>query len=387
MNNRLFRIAVCFTMIFTLIFCEAAMCFATTQEAAPNAAETKAKASEVILKDYAYEKGRVYTYTGKQIKPELARVVVDITYKKEAGTTETMTKTVTSFGKVTYKNNTSIGTGYAVTTIEGKTIEVPFTIKLGKVTTIKTKPVTYTSINISWNKVAGANGYVIYRTDEENGKFKNIKTITSGSTTSYTDTKKTLGVRYFYKVRPYRIVGDDKEYGEYSKVARQKARPLTPTTIKVSRKSYDSLKISWSKGKAADGYRIYRSTSPNGEFKGIATIRNENTLQYIDDGRTCGKRYYYKVRSYKLSGLKKAYSHATDVKSGRTTPSKTNFNEETMSWYSSVELSWDKSKGASGYEIYRSKASKSGYKKVKTIKSSKTTKWTNTGLKGTTKYY
>ena len=101
MNNRLFRIAVCFTMIFTLIFCEAAMCFATTQEAAPNAAETKAKASEVILKDYAYEKGRVYTYTGKQIKPELARVVVDITYKKEAGTTETMTKTVTSFGKVT----------------------------------------------------------------------------------------------------------------------------------------------------------------------------------------------------------------------------------------------------------------------------------------------
>jgi len=387
MNNRLFRIAVCFTLIFTLIFCEATMCFATTQAVSPNAAETKAKAAEVVLKDYAYENGRVYTYTGKQIKPELARVVVDITYKKEDGTTETMTKTVTSFGKVTYKNNTSIGTGYAVTTIEGKTIEVPFTIKLGKVTTIKTKPVTYTSINISWNKVAGANGYVIYRTDEENGKFKKIKTIISGSTTSYTDTKKTLGVRYFYKVRPYRIVGDDKEYGEYSKVARQKARPLTPTTIKVSRKSYDSLKISWSKGKAADGYRIYRSTSPDGEYKGIATIRDENKLQYIDDGRTCGKRYYYKVRSYKNNGLKKAYSHATDVKSGRTTPDKTNFNENTMSWYSSVELSWDRSKGASGYEIYRSKSSKSGYKKVKTIKSSKTTKWTNTGLKGTAKYY
>jgi len=387
MKNRLFRIAVCFTLIFTLIFCEATMCFATTQAVSPNAAETKAKAAEVVLKDYAYENGRVYTYTGKQIKPELARVVVDITYKKEDGTTETMTKTVTSFGKVTYKNNTSIGTGYAVTTIEGKTVEVPFTIKLGKVTGFKARSTSYTTIRLSWNKVTGASGYVIYRAAYGSDNFKTLKNITSGSNTSYSNTKLPLGGKYRYKICAYREKSGKREYGEFSKTVWKTVRPATPTISSVKRTAYDSLKISWKKIDGASGYRVYRSTSLNGEYKRIKTLKGGSKLSYTDDGLTCGKKYYYEVKAYRTQKLKKVFSWASDARSGRTTPAKVNFNEETMSWYSSVELSWDRSKGASGYEIYRSKSSKSGYKKVKTIKSSKTTKWTNTGLKGTAKYY
>jgi len=383
----LFRIAVCFALIFTLIFCEATMCFATTQEAAPNAAETKAKASEVILKDYAYEKGRVYTYTGKQIKPELARVVVDITYKKDDGITETTTKTVTSFGKVAYKNNTSIGTGYVSADIEGKTIEIPFEIKLGKVTSFKARSSSYTTIKLTWNKVPGASGYVIYRALDGSDNYKQLKTITSGTTTSYSNTKLPLGEIYKYKIRPYRKYDGQTEYGELSKGFRKMVRPATPAISSVKRTAYDSLKISWKKINGASGYRVYRSTSLNGDYKRIKTIKSGSKLSYTDDGLTCGKKYYYKVRAYKTSKLKKIFSWASAGVAGRTTPAKTNFNEETMSWYSSVELSWDKSKGASGYEIYRSNLSKSGYKKVKTIKSGKTTKWTNTGLKGTAKYY
>ena len=110
MKNRLFRIAVCSTLIFTLIFCEATMCFATTEAVSPNTTDTEAKAkvSAVILEDYSFAKGRVYTYTGKQIKPVLKKVVVGITYKKEDGTIESATKTITRFSKVTYKNNISI---------------------------------------------------------------------------------------------------------------------------------------------------------------------------------------------------------------------------------------------------------------------------------------
>ena len=385
MNKRLFRIAVCFTLIFTLVFCEAAMCFATD---APNTAEEKAtQAEQVTLKSYSFTGGKKYTYTGKQIKPEIKSITVDVLYKVEDGTTKTITKTIDSFKSVDYKSNTSIGTGYAVVAIEGRKVEVPFDIELGKVTSFKARSTSYSTIKLTWKRVPGASGYVIYRSLSDADDYKKLKTINSGSTTSYSNTKLPLGESYRYKICAYREIDGQKEYGALSKSILKKVRPATPAISSVKRAAYDSLKISWKKISGADGYRVYRSTSANGEYKKIKTLKGGSKLSYTDDGLKCGKKYYYKVRAYRTSKLKKTFSWASAYVSGRTTPSKVNFNEETMSWYSSVELSWNKSKGASGYVIYRSKSSKSGYRLVKTIKSAKTTKWSNTGLKGSIKYY
>ena len=385
MKNRLFRIVLCFTLIFTLVFCEAAMCFATD---APNTAEEKVtQAENVELKSYKFASGNKYDYTGSQIKPKLVSITADVTHKAEDGTTETTTKTINSFKNVTYKNNTSIGTGYAVVTIEGNKVEVPFTIEFGKVKSFKATSTSYSTIKLTWKKVPGAYGYIIYRSLSDADKYKQIKTITSGSTTSYSNTKLPLGESYRYKIRPYRKVDGKTIYGELSNSFLKKVRPATPAISSVKRASYDSLKISWKKIAGATGYRVYRSTSANGEYKKIKTLKGGSKLSYTDDGLTCGKKYYYKVRAYRTSKLKKTFSWASAAVSGRTTPAKVNFNEETMSWYSSVDLYWDKSKGATGYVIYRSTSSKSGYKLVKTIKSAKTTKWTNTGLKVNIKYY
>lgn len=385
MKNRLFKIVICFTLIFTLVICEATMCFATDT---PNTAEEKVTpAEEVILKSYSFTGGKKYAYTGKQIKPKLNNVTVDITHRTSDGTTNTTTKTINSFKTVTYKNNTSIGTGYAVVTIEGKKIEIPFEINLSKVTSFKAASTYYSTIKLTWKKVPGASGYVIYRSLSDSDNYKKLKTITSGSTTSYSNTKLPLGETYRYKIRPYRETAGQREYGELSKSVLKKVRPATPSISSVKRTSYKSLKISWKKVSGASGYRVYRSTSPNGEYKRIKTLSGGSKLSYTDDGLTCGKKYYYKVRAYRTSKLKKTFSWASAYSSGRTTPAKTKFNEDTASWYSSVELHWNKSKGATGYVIYRSKSAKSGYKLVKTITSSKTTKWTNTGLKGSSKYY
>ncbi|MBR3787547.1 MAG: C40 family peptidase [Firmicutes bacterium] len=387
MSNRLFRIAICFTLIFTLVFCEATMCFATNPTDAPKVTEAKAKASEVVLKDHAFAKGRVYAYTGNQIKPVLARIVVDVTYKKEDGTTETATKTITSFSKVTYKNNTSIGTGYAVTVIEGKTVEVPFEIKLGTVTNLKASPTSSSTIKLVWSKVPGAAGYVIYRSADGGDNYKRIKDIASGTTTSFSDAKRTLGETYTYKICPYREVGGKREYGEYSKAVSQRAQPAVPVISSVKRASYNSLKISWKKVPDASGYRIYRSTSAKGEYKRVATLKGNSKLSYTDKKRSCGKKYYYKVKAFKTSGLKRYYSYASAYKTGRTTPAKVRFNDETFSWYSSVDLCWNRAKGATGYVVYRSTSSKSGYKAVKTLNDGKKTKWVDKNLSGGTKYY
>ena len=72
----------------------------------------------------------------------------------------------------------------------------------GKAVTIKVVPAATasllaanqpTGIKLTWKKVAGANGYIIYR----NGT--RIKTITSGTTVTFSDAKaNTNGTKYTY---------------------------------------------------------------------------------------------------------------------------------------------------------------------------------------------
>ena len=71
---------------------------------------------------------------------------------------------------------------------------------------------------IKYSKVSGASGYQIYRAKSKNGTYSNIKTITSGKTTSYTDSKLTKNKIYYYKVRAYKTIKNKKVYGPYSSV-------------------------------------------------------------------------------------------------------------------------------------------------------------------------
>lgn len=71
---------------------------------------------------------------------------------------------------------------------------------------------------ITWKKVSGANGYVVYRATKKNGKYRAIKTIGSGKTVKYTNSKLKKGATYYYKVRAYRKVDNRKVYSAYSKV-------------------------------------------------------------------------------------------------------------------------------------------------------------------------
>lgn len=92
---------------------------------------------------------------------------------------------------------------YNTTGISGKAI--PSTPSVTLKSTQKGK------VKISWKKVSGASGYVVYRKSSSGGKWTRIKTITSGSTTSYTASaasKKT----YYYTVRAYRKVGSSRIY-------------------------------------------------------------------------------------------------------------------------------------------------------------------------------
>ncbi len=77
---------------------------------------------------------------------------------------------------------------------------------------------------LQWGKVEGANGYLIYRSASKESGYTLLKTITSGSTTSWTNTNLTSGNTYYYKVTAYRSVGGSKVKG---------TGMATPATVKV----------------------------------------------------------------------------------------------------------------------------------------------------------
>lgn len=78
-------------------------------------------------------------------------------------------------------------------------------------------------VKISWNKVTGASGYRVYRSQSKTSGFSKIKTVTSGSKLTYTKST-SRKVKYYYKVRAYTTINGKKVWGAYSAV---KAKTLS----------------------------------------------------------------------------------------------------------------------------------------------------------------
>ena len=80
----------------------------------------------------------------------------------------------------------------------------------------KAKRVSAKKATLSWKKVDGASGYVVYR-KTNNGRWQIVKKITKGNITSFTDKKLSKGKKYTYTVRAYRTVGKKNIYSGYNK--------------------------------------------------------------------------------------------------------------------------------------------------------------------------
>lgn len=154
---------------------------------------------------------------------------------KDSGYTEV--KTIHDVGTVSWTDSkVTTGKTYyykmkATVAVEGgSTKESGYSkVKSGKpvpaATTLKATTPSAKQVKLTWKKVSGASGYEIYRSTKKDGKYSKIKTITKGSTKTYTDKSKLKsGTTCYYKIRAYRKVNGKKVYGEYSKVISKKVK-------------------------------------------------------------------------------------------------------------------------------------------------------------------
>lgn len=250
---------------------------------------------------------QIYRYDAVSKKYSLAGTVTD-------GETVSYTNTGLRTGrKYTYKVR-------AYRTLEDGTTSYSSYSSTKSATPYLTKPTLssvsrsgYSSIKIKWNKITGASGYQIYRYDAVSKKYSRIKTITSGSTTSYTNTGLKTGRKYTYKVRAYRTLSSStKSYSSYSST--KAATPyLTKPTVSL-KAGTRAITVKWTKIAGASGYKVYRSTKKSSGYKLVKTIKGGSTVSWKNTKLTKGKRYYYKVKAYRVVNKKNVYSSTSSYK-------------------------------------------------------------------------
>lgn len=167
---------------------------------------------------------------------------------------------------------------------------VSATTKLAKVSKISSTS-TANSTKLTWNKVSGAQGYIVYQYD--NSKKTWVRAAKTASNW-YTVSKLSAGTAYKFAVKAYKMV-DGKEMTSESFDNYQTT--TNPATVKFTLTAGSKkAAVKWSKVTGATGYIVYYKTSANGSWKRLTTTTGTS---YTKTSLTKGKTYYFTVKAYR----------------------------------------------------------------------------------------
>ena len=172
---------------------------------------------------------------------------------------------------------------------------------------------------IQWNGVKGAAVYKVQRSQEKDGKFKNIAQVDAADSgkaaEKYKDADVKRGNRYFYRI----AVKMESGTTCYSNVAAFTCPYTKVSGVRLARDSASSVKVSWNPGKNQQPkyYKVYYTDNAAGDYKLAGTTRD--TL-YRVSGLQVNRDFYFKVHACAAkieSGMDGALSDAVKI---RTAP-------------------------------------------------------------------
>ena len=164
----------------------------------------------------------------------------------------------------------------------------------GQVTGLAVAAASTTQLNLSWSATTNATSYKVERSVSSGSGFSQIATPSSNS---YNDTGRSVGTRYYYKVRATNGDGD----GSYSSEANSFTLPGQVTGLSASAASTSQINLSWNNPTGTEtGFKILRATSSGGTYSQITTV--SGTTSYSNTGLSASTTYYYKVKAYTSPG-------------------------------------------------------------------------------------
>ena len=163
--------------------------------------------------------------------------------------------------------------------------------------------------------------------------------------------------------------------------------PAAPEILSCYSKVQTSVKVTWTTVDGADGYELWRSTTPDdpNSWTRAKSIMSGTTDRYTNQGLTVGVTYYYKVRAFALDGQERIYS---DFSAVDHMPAAVVFDGPYSNATFRIRLRWQEVGGSHGYQVWRQETDGS-WKIVKTLgdkgntltnDQGGTTAYSNTGL-------
>ena len=210
------------------------------------------------------------------------------------------------------------------------------------------KSLGYNTISIEWTKVEGATGYDIYR--KTTGTYSKIGTVDKQSTVTFKDEKAVTGVRYQYTVRAFYNKDGIKRVSTYENYIHGTAYPSNPNLTSVTSVEYNAIELKWDKVDGANGYKIYRKLPSDKNYKELITLYGQ-TDKYTDQTVTCGTTYQYIIKSFRYENGKTYTSGNNSAVSCKAVPPVVKVKVASTG-YNSLNVSWEKVNGATGYRIY-----------------------------------
>ncbi|GEM_PF-2003456 len=211
-----------------------------------------------------------------------------------------------------------------------------------------------TFISISWDSVAGADGYKVYRSQSEGGSFEYID---STYDNYYNDVPIEQG-SYYYKIQAFDLEGHLSPFSNTA-YAFFDGCPLPPYNVTAVDSLY-KVYLNWEAIDTGGEFMIYRSVISDSNY----TLVDSSFELTAFDWPPISGRYYYKVQiivDNDTSGL----SEFGSVHFSGTLDPPTNLSAYDAG--SHVHLEWTAPAGASYYEIYRRLESDTEYQWIGTV--------------------
>lgn len=214
---------------------------------------------------------------------------------------------------VTYSNNKKVGRAKVVIKLPSKyytgSLTRYFSIVPKAPSSSSAKLYGYDDVKFSWSKSTGADGYYVYYKKSSSGSY----TYWGRTTNRYAKIKNlTDGKKYTFKVVPYFKSGDTRYKAIQSKTAT--AYTLKAPTMKaVKRYSSSKVTVRWYDISGQSGYQISKSTKKSG-INAVKRISSESASSTKISAKQ-NKKYYYRVRAYKVVDGKRIYGPWSSPKS------------------------------------------------------------------------
>lgn len=187
------------------------------------------------------------------------------------------------YGRVTLTGTTNYGSAFS---------SVDVNVLIGKPQNIRLTNISKNEIGISWDKVDKAKGYVIYRCETSDGKYKEHKKL-GGNETSYVDKDVKEGRRYYYKLKT--LAEKDKYDSDITDIMYITAKLPAPQISKAQNDENGFANLSWKKVDGAEKYVVYRSRSEDGVYIAISDVRG---TEFTDFSADHSGEYFYKVVAF-----------------------------------------------------------------------------------------